>query len=309
MNRKMVRLMSLLIFLTGVYACRPNPYAVTNRSYKKQVKTYARALKLTPLVTPGADSLPMGDYWVGTTNFNLRKPNFVIIHHTAQDSTAQTLQTFTRSQTQVSAHYVIGRDGKIYHMLNDYLRAWHGGAARWGNNTDINSTSIGIELDNNGLEPFAEAQINSLLLVLAQLKKMYNIPAANFIGHSDIAPTRKNDPNPTFPWKKLAAQGYGLWYDENILTDSLRTDSTFPLAHGSLPQPNDSIAPPDSIAWPYPVPQNFNPKEALRIIGYDTQNLEAAIRAFKHHFIQTEVNAVLTRRDILVLHNLYQKYF
>src|SRR5687767_12332595 len=123
-------LLCFIIFLTSLAACTKNPYAVTNRSYKKQVKAYARALRTTPVVTPGADSLPLGNYWVGTTNFNLRKPNFVIIHHTAQDSTGQTLKTFTQPKTQVSAHYVIGRDGRIYHMLNDYLRAWHGGVAR-----------------------------------------------------------------------------------------------------------------------------------------------------------------------------------
>ncbi|MGV3587903.1 MAG: N-acetylmuramoyl-L-alanine amidase [Adhaeribacter sp.] len=316
MYHKFMRLSLLIFFLTSFVSCVTNPYVVTNRSYKKQVKALARTIKNTPVQPPGADSLPMGDYWVGTTNFNLRKPNFVIIHHTAQDSTAQTLKTFTRPQTQVSAHYVIGRDGKIYHMLNDYLRAWHGGAAKWGNTTDINSTSIGIELDNNGLEPFDEAQINSLLLVLARLKKTYNIPTANFIGHSDIAPTRKNDPSPIFPWKKLADKGYGFWYDEtileNILIDSLTADSTINLPN--LPQSGmqphiTSTLTPDSLALPNGVPLNFNPKEALRIIGYDTSNLDAAIRAFKHHFIQTDVNAVLTRRDLLVLYNLYQKYF
>ncbi|KAA5541609.1 N-acetylmuramoyl-L-alanine amidase [Adhaeribacter rhizoryzae] len=316
MYHKYTRLSFLIFFLTSFVSCITNPYAVTNRSYKKQVKALARTIKNTPVQPPGADSLSMGDYWVGTTNFNLRKPNFVIIHHTAQDSTAQTLKTFTRPQTQVSAHYVIGRDGKIYHMLNDYLRAWHGGAAKWGNTTDINSTSIGIELDNNGLEPFAEAQINSLLLVLARLKKTYNIPTANFIGHSDIAPTRKNDPSPIFPWKKLAEKGYGFWYDEaileNLLIDSLTADSTINLPN--LPQSGmqpliTSTLTSDSLALTNGVPLNFNPKEALRIIGYDTSNLDAAIRAFKHHFIQTDINAVLTRRDLLVLYNLYQKYF
>ena len=271
---------------------------------------YARTLRAAPVIKPGADSLPMGAYWVGTTNFNLRKPNFVIIHHTAQDSTAQTLKTFTQPQTQVSAHYVIGRDGKIYHMLNDYLRAWHGGVARWGNNTDINSSSIGIELDNNGLEPFAEPQINSLLLVLAQLKKNYNIPTANFIGHSDIAPARKNDPNPTFPWKKLAEKGFGLWYDESVLADTLTTDSTTSLnqtAILALPLP-DSTMVTDSTTLRNGVPANFNPQEALRIIGYDVKDLNAAIRAFKLHFIQKEVNAILTESDKKVLYNLYRKY-
>lgn len=263
----------LFTFLTSIFlaallsSCATNPYAATNRAYKQQTKQLAKAIRQTPTAPSAAD-------WVGTTNFSLRKPNYVIIHHTAQNSTAQTLKTFTLPRTQVSAHYVIGRDGKIYHMLNDYLRAWHGGASKWGNATDINSSSIGIELDNNGFEAFAEPQITSLLQVLAQLKTNHSIPSANFIGHSDIAPGRKVDPNANFPWKKLADSGYGLWPD--LVLDS--------------------------------VPETFNPKEALRIIGYDVKNLDYAIRSFKLYFIQTDLSPMLNEYDKQVLFNLYQKF-
>ncbi len=290
-----------VLLLTGFssYSCARNPYTPTNKSYKKQVKAFARSLRQVPVVTPGADSLMMGDIWVGTTNFNIRKPNYVIIHHTAQSSTAQTLQTFTQPRTQVSAHYVIGRNGKVYHLLNDYWRAWHAGAAKWGNNTDINSSSIGIELDNNGTELFAEAQMTSLLQLLAILKKTYTIPTANFIGHSDIAPTRKSDPSAIFPWQQLAQQGFGLWYDPEALENIPPADTTvLPV----LPSPADT--------WLVRggVPANFNSAEALRIIGYDISNLEAAIKAFKLHFIQTEVNTLLTESDKRILYNLYRKY-
>jgi N-acetylmuramoyl-L-alanine amidase len=235
----------------------------------------------------------------------------VIIHHTAQDSTAQTLKTFTLTRTQVSAHYVIGRDGRVYHMLNDYLRAWHGGAARWGNDTDINSSSIGIELDNNGTEPFAEPQLTSLLKVLAGLKKTYNIPTANFIGHADIAPTRKNDPSARFPWQRLAEKGYGLWYDAEALTSPPPADSTAGLP-GTLPLPRRALA--DStlvdarLAQLNNAPPPITPQEALRIIGYDTRNLPAAIRAFKLHFIPQNVNGPLSEADLRILYNLYRKY-
>ena len=95
----------------------------------------------------------------------------MIIHHTAQNSCLQTLRTFTLPRTQVSAHYVICKDGTVYQMLNDYLRAWHAGVSKWGNVSDINSASIGIELDNNGFEPFTEPQMQNLLVVLDTLKK------------------------------------------------------------------------------------------------------------------------------------------
>lgn len=191
------------------FSCNRSPYASTNKSYKKQAKQLSKTIKQAPL----KDSTITGS-WAGTTNFNLRKPNFVIIHHTAQNSCEQTLKTFTTPKSQVSAHYVICKDGTIHHMLNDYLRAWQAGISRWGNNTDINSSSIGIEIDNNGFESFTAQQINSLLTLLATLKKAYSIPTANFIGHADIAPTRKNDPNVYFPWKQLADSGYGIWWSD-----------------------------------------------------------------------------------------------
>ncbi|HUS02178.1 MAG TPA: N-acetylmuramoyl-L-alanine amidase [Chitinophagaceae bacterium] len=204
----------------------------------------------------------------------MRKPNFVIIHHPAQNSCEQTLQTFTLPRTQVSAHYVICKDGTIHHMLNDYLRAWHAGNSRWGNLNDVNSSSIGIEIDNNGFEAFTDQQVNSLLILLGALKKNHSIPAANFIGHSDIAPTRKVDPNVTFPWKTLADKGFGLWYgDTSKIT----------------------------------VPSNFNHLLALRIIGYDIRDTAAAIGAFKRHFEMQESKKI-TDADKKILYDLSQKY-
>ncbi|WP_223650938.1 N-acetylmuramoyl-L-alanine amidase [Hymenobacter psoromatis] len=266
-------------------ACVRNPYATTNKVYRQQVKLLAQQIQAQPALPP--DTLPPTPYWVGTVNFNLRKPNYVIIHHTAQDSTAQTLKTFTQTKTQVSAHYVIGRNGRVFHMLSDYLRAWHAGVARWGSVTDINSISIGIELDNNGREPFAAAQLTSLLKILGYLKRSYNIPAANFIGHGDIAPTRKSDPSALFPWQKLAARGYGLWYDAAVLTDT----TAVPFAADSLGR----LLP------------GLTPREALRIIGYDTQDLNAAILAFKRHFVPTDPSPLLTEQDRRILYNIYRK--
>src|SRR5690606_32169252 len=159
----------------------------------------------------------------------------------------------------------------------DYERAWHAGRSKWGAVTDLNSVSIGIELDNNGREPFPEQQIGALLVLLDTLKTRYNIPQLNFIGHADVAPTRKDDPNAFFPWKKLAERGFGIWYNEDYLLEP---------------------------------PANFNPVDALKIIGYDTSNLGAAIRAFKRKFIvNKEVDTILTSYDMAVLYDLYRKYY
>lgn len=284
------RLIVLALAVLSVSACATNRYAGTNKQYKRQLKAlteemrqplpYATAPLMASYDTSGAVVVTerprarRNAHWVGAIHFNLRKPNYVIIHHTAQDSLEQTLRTFTVPHSQVSAHYVIGRDGEVYQMLNDYVRGWHAGAGKWGSVTDLNSVSLGIELDNNGNEPFSETQIHSLLNLLDTLKRKYNIPTANFIAHSDIAPTRKVDPSAFFPWKRLAERGFGLWPDESLV----------------MP------------------PENFNPVDALRIIGYDTSDLKAAISAFKLHYVQHDVSPELTEDDRCVLYNLYLKY-
>jgi len=267
--RNLISLFTALTII--VFGCSRNPYAKSNRLYKQQSKAFAKSLREEP-TNADIDSVLPTSRWIGTTNFSLRKPNFVIIHHTAQNACDETLRAFTRVQSQVSAHYVICKDGMVHHLLNDYFRAWHAGLSKWGSLIDVNSSSVGIELDNNGYEPFPDAQINSLLHVLTALKTKYNIPAANFIGHGDIAPTRKNDPNVYFPWKMFAEKGFGIWYGDttNVI-----------------------------------VPENFNSMEALRIIGYDLKDTSAAILAFKRHFEQDTTN-VLNDADKKILYGVYK---
>jgi N-acetylmuramoyl-L-alanine amidase len=251
-----------------------SPAAITSTD-----PTANRERTLTPeekIVLQKATGIYRDGDWAPAIHYDLRKPNFVIRHHTSQNSVAQTVRTFQLEHTKVSAHYVIGKDGQVIQMLNDFERAWHAGRSKWGPITDLNSVSIGIELDNNGLEPFPEEQIGSLLILLDTLKTRYSIPQLNFIGHGDVAPTRKNDPSSFFPWKRLAAYGFGIWYNEDYLQ-----------------------AP----------PINFNPIDALKIMGYDTSNLNATIRAFKQKFIVKEINTTLTEYDKAVLYDLYRKYY
>ncbi|MBS7565852.1 N-acetylmuramoyl-L-alanine amidase [Mucilaginibacter sp. Bleaf8] len=278
---KLLRPSFYLLLLTILFAsCKAKKpgivTAVDNKKvYKSQIDSFLDIAKqMQPVVLADSLGAPIPSDFVGTVNFNLRKPNYVILHHTAQDSLAQTIRTFSLVRTQVSAHYVVGRDGKVVHMLNDYLRSWHAGVSKWGNVTDMNSCSIGIEIDNNGIEPFSDAQMKSLLTLLSYLKNTYNIPAANFIGHSDIAPGRKTDPSARFPWKTLADRGFGYWSDDIL-----------------------------ELA-----PENFDYATALRLMGYDTHNLSAAIKAFKLHFIQTDVSPQLSQLDLNVLYNVYKKY-
>ena len=160
-------------------------------------------------------------------------------------------------------------------MVNYYFRANHAGAGLWGNATDLNSSSIGIELDNNGTtDPWPDAQISALIQLLTKLKQTYNIPQANFIGHMDFAPSRKPDPA-NFPWDRLAQAGFGFWYDANL----------------------------------QPAPPNFDVRVALRIIGYDIKNLDAAIKGFKRHYIPQNANdTTFNEQERAILYNIYMKY-
>jgi N-acetylmuramoyl-L-alanine amidase len=267
--------LSLLFFA----ACKSHKAVVatntTKKVYETQVDSFLDIAKqMNPAMLTDSAGAAIPSQFIATVNLNLRKPNFVILHYTAQDSLQQTINTFSVTRTQVSAHYVVGKDGKVVHMLNDYLRSWHAGVSKWGSVTDMNSCSIGIEIDNNGNEPFTEPQIKSLLLLLAQLKKNYNIPQANFIGHADIAPGRKPDPGPFFPWKRLAENGFGYWSDDIVV----------------------------------PAPANFDYITAFKLIGYDTRNINGTIDAFKRHFIQTDITPQMTQLDLNVLYNVYKKY-
>src|ERR1700756_1251317 len=122
----------LLLWLIVLASCSPKgPYAVTNKVYKDKTKDYLAKIKMqVPDTLKDSTGMPIPSEWVGTVNFGIRKPNYVIIHFTAQDSVQQTLKTFTVTTTQTSAHYVIAKDGKVYHMVNDYLRANHAGLGK-----------------------------------------------------------------------------------------------------------------------------------------------------------------------------------
>ncbi|QIH31438.1 N-acetylmuramoyl-L-alanine amidase [Sphingobacterium sp. DR205] len=266
---------NLFVAAALITSCAGNKYAKTEKVYKNQAKEFSNLYRASP-VTGQLEKVNVKDQqWIASINFGIRKPNFVVIHHTAQDSLGQTIRTFHSAKAGVSSHYVVGRDGKVVQMVNDLYRAHHAGLGKWGNNTDLNSSSIGIELDNNGTtDPWTDAQVNALIQLLTYLKNTYSIPQANFIGHMDLAPTRKNDPS-RFPWKRLADQGFGYWYEEFLETP----------------------------------PVDFNPKMALRIIGYDVSNLDAAIKAFKIHYIQQDVNtAFLGENDLKILYSIYKKY-
>lgn len=208
--------------------------------------------------------------WVRSPNHNARNAILIVLHATEQDSAAQSLLTLrTRnSGGPVSAHYLIGRDGRLYQLVAEDRRAWHAGPGRWGTITDVNSASIGIELDNSGRDAFAEAQILSLLGLLDDICRRLDIPRTQVIGHADMAPTRKQDPGARFPWARLAAAGFGRW-------------------------------PASPIEQP---PAGFDAAVALQTLGYPMADPAAAIVAFHRHFRGIESSeGVLDEEDRRIL--------
>ena len=138
-------------------------------------------------------------------------PDLIVLHYTAMESCAAARDRLCDPLAEVSAHYLIDESGDIDQLVDEDRRAWHAGAGAWGPVTDVNSRSVGIELDNPGDRPFAAAQIAALESLLADIMTRRSIPPERVIGHSDMAPTRKSDPGPHFPWQRLADAGLSVW--------------------------------------------------------------------------------------------------
>lgn len=149
-------------------------------------------------------------------NFEERKtgvtPQLIILHGTWTDNFQETLDHLTdgnpdRPNGRVSAHYAIDEDGAVYKLVEEEKRAWHAGKSQWQNITDINSASIGIEIQNDGTAPYTFAQIDALISLLKDIMTRHAIPPENVLGHEDVAPGRKDDPGAHFPWKTLTLAG------------------------------------------------------------------------------------------------------
>ncbi|WP_212525411.1 N-acetylmuramoyl-L-alanine amidase [Actibacterium sp. MT2.3-13A] len=135
----------------------------------------------------------------------------VVVHYTAMSSAEAALERLCDAAAEVSAHYLIAEDGRLFRMVDERLRAWHAGAGCWGDVTDVNSRSIGIELANSGAAPFPEPQMATLERLLREILARWSIPPERVIGHSDMAPARKSDPGRRFDWRRLARAGLSIW--------------------------------------------------------------------------------------------------
>lgn len=150
-------------------------------------------------------------------NFGPRRdgalPEMIVLHYTGMEDCAAARARLCDPQAEVSAHWLIRADGHVEALVPEAMRAWHAGAGEWRGTGDVNSRSIGIEIDNPGDRPFTEPQMAALERLLAGVMARWSIAPGGVIGHSDMAPGRKRDPGPRFDWRRLARQGLALWPD------------------------------------------------------------------------------------------------
>jgi len=232
-----------------------------------------------------------------SVNFNLRKKGhkikYIILHYTAIKSDYKAIQHLIDKKNRVSSHFLINKKGKIFSLVDLNKRAWHAGQSFWKGDRDINSNSIGIELDNTGhyinFERYTKNQIDSLIKLLNFLKKKYDIDNLNFLGHSDIAPYRKNDPGEKFPWKKLSKNNLGFFPMKLTEREYLKIKKRLNL------NKNKSL--------------NQNILFMLSKIGYDVsqigknnrKNFSLLIRAYQMHFRQKIVNGKLDKETLKMI--------
>lgn len=153
----------------------------------------------------------------------------LILHYTGMPTASHALERLCDPAAQVSAHYTVDEDGTIYAHVPEDRRAWHAGRSSWRGVEDVNSRSIGIEIVNPGHEfgyrPFPPVQMAAVAELCQDIVKRHRIAPADVLGHSDVAPTRKEDPGELFDWPELAAQGIGLWPTPSQADDGAFTDA------------------------------------------------------------------------------------
>ena len=191
-------------------------------------------------------------------NFDERKlpVTMLVLHYTGMKDAPSAIRRLTEADSKVSSHYVVTEDGQVLRLVDEGKRAWHAGRSWWRGVTDVNSASVGIEIVNPGHEfgyrPFAEPQMDALIPLVADIVKRHGIRPAYVVGHSDIAPARKEDPGELFDWARLAKLGLAMPRPTSNLVDPLWTDGGFLLA--------------------------------LERYGYDVRDAKAAVRAFQRRF-------------------------
>jgi len=144
-------------------------------------------------------------------------PHMLVLHYTGMPTGEAALARMCDAASEVSAHYMVEEDGRIFRLVPEERRAWHAGKSAWRGETDVNSASIGVEIVNPGHEfgyrAFPQPQIEAVTALVGDIRSRWTIEDVDIVGHSDVAPDRKEDPGELFPWRHLADAGHGLWVE------------------------------------------------------------------------------------------------
>lgn len=247
-------------------------------------------------------------------NFNDRKfdVDMLVLHYTGMETGQAALERMRDPATEVSAHYMVWEDGRIVQLVGEDKRAWHAGVSSWQGDDDLNSRSIGIEIVNGGndwplsggkLPPYPEAQIEAVIALCQGILSRWTIPQSRIVGHSDIAPDRKDDPGEHFPWARFSAADIGLW-PLSILDDQAGASADEPHLIGrGLNRGDKGEAVERMQTMLNEIGYPIEPRGA-----YDAAT-EAVVRAFQRRWVQDQVTGqadLRTLRMISLVHPLYK---
>jgi N-acetylmuramoyl-L-alanine amidase len=220
-----------------------------------------------------------------------RRPDMIILHYTGMASATEALLRLCNPVAEVSAHYLVFEDGRIFQLVPEGRRAHHAGQGAWAGESDINSCSIGIEIANGGhtggLPPYPEPQIAAVIALTADIAARWAVPSGRILGHSDIAPARKEDPGELFPWNQLSAAGLGHWVEPAPMVDGRF------FSRGESGQPIQALQAMFAL-YGYELP----------VTGVFDAATEAVVTAFQRHFRPARVDGVADSSTITTLRNL-----
>lgn len=215
---------------------------------------------------------------------------YLILHYTGMATGAEALERLCQAKSKVSAHYLIEEDGRVFSLVPEDMRAWHAGVAAWDRDHDINGLSIGIEMVNPGHDGpnykgnyrlFPAAQMTALIGLAHDILGRHKISPWHILGHSDVAPKRRNDPGELFDWKSLASEGIGFW------------------PSGDVKIPED-----ESVNEVFFQQKLANYGYKIKITGARGQQACAVIRAFQRHFRPTDISGIFDKECWLILEDL-----
>lgn len=226
-----------------------------------------------------------------------RRPvDMIVLHYTGMKTAAAALERLADPESKVSAHYMIDEDGTIYRLVPEDKRAWHAGVSFWRGVRDVNARSIGIELVNPGHEfgyrEFPTPQIDALIVLLKDIATRHEVMPGNYVAHSDIAPSRKEDPGELFPWHRLHAAGFGRWWSKDFRVSPSAPTMQAGERGGAVLELQVAL---DKIGY------------AIEGSGIYDPLTEAAVRAFQRHWRQSQVDGTSDAETTSLIHHISQQ--